>query len=179
MQAMTLRGGYGPLRPTRWRVAENVDITPGSGKTIAADTISAVEYQRMKLIHGADGTNDGDVQRYNGLPLSFALPKTKRCSQVLVAATASGDTEVVALTASQTIRVFGAFFINNGDAEVTIHLRSANTPITPNIRLFPGGSWFLPHCGEPYFITASGEALDINLSVAGTVGGWVDYEKSA
>lgn len=160
-------------------MADNVDITAGSGTVIGADEISGVKYQRIKLIQGADGVNDGDVQRYNGFPVSFALPKTKRCTQALVAATASGDTSVVTATASQTTRVFAAFFMNNGDAEVTIKLRSATTGITNNVRLYPGGSWFLPHCGEPYFVTVANEALNINLSVAGTVDGWVDYEKSA
>lgn len=34
----------------------NVGYTPGSGKTIATDTISAVEYQRTKLAWGTTGT---------------------------------------------------------------------------------------------------------------------------
>ena len=42
-------------------MAENVAITPGSGDVVGADDISSVKYQRVKLIQGADGVNDGDV----------------------------------------------------------------------------------------------------------------------
>lgn len=37
-------------------MADNVDITPGSGATVAADLISSVLYQRVKISHGADGS---------------------------------------------------------------------------------------------------------------------------
>lgn len=50
-------------------MADNFDITPGTGKTIAADEISTTLYQRVKLIHGADGVNSGDVSTSNGLPI--------------------------------------------------------------------------------------------------------------
>jgi hypothetical protein len=36
-------------------MADNVGYTPGSGATIAADDIGGVLYQRVKMIHGADG----------------------------------------------------------------------------------------------------------------------------
>ena len=45
-------------------MADNVGYTPGSGATIAADDIGGVLYQRVKMIHGADGiaheTADGN-----------------------------------------------------------------------------------------------------------------------
>lgn len=37
-------------------MADNVNITPGSGATVAADLINDVYYQRIKLGVGADGT---------------------------------------------------------------------------------------------------------------------------
>jgi hypothetical protein len=43
-------------------MADNVAITAGSGTTIAADDISSVMYQRVKLSLGADGVaNDANV----------------------------------------------------------------------------------------------------------------------
>lgn len=51
-------------------MADNMAVTEGSGKTIGADEISDVLYQRIKLIHGADGTNDGDVDSGNPLPVT-------------------------------------------------------------------------------------------------------------
>jgi len=52
-------------------MADNIDVlnAGGTAATWAADEISSVKYQRTKLIHGADGTNDGDVSRANGLPV--------------------------------------------------------------------------------------------------------------
>lgn len=51
-------------------MADNVSITEGSGKTIAGDEITSAIYQRIKLIHGADGTNDGDVSSANPFPVT-------------------------------------------------------------------------------------------------------------
>jgi len=52
-------------------MADNVDITEGSGKVIGGDDISSVIYQRIKLIHGADGTNDGDISTANPFPVEL------------------------------------------------------------------------------------------------------------
>ena len=38
-------------------MADNIDITPGSGKTVAADDVSSVFYQKMKLDAGGDGVS--------------------------------------------------------------------------------------------------------------------------
>jgi hypothetical protein len=53
-------------------MADNISVTEGLGKTIGADEISSVLYQRIKLIHGADGTNAGDVSDANPLPIDDA-----------------------------------------------------------------------------------------------------------
>jgi len=53
-------------------MADDIAVTPGSGATIGADEISSVKYQRVKLIHGADGVNDGDISRANGYPVADA-----------------------------------------------------------------------------------------------------------
>jgi hypothetical protein len=47
---------------------------PGTGDVIAADEIAGVKYQRMKLIHGGEGVNEGDVSHTNGLPVSNVSP---------------------------------------------------------------------------------------------------------
>lgn len=43
-----------------------------SGDIIATDDISGVKYQRVKLIHGAEGVNDGDVSSVNPLPVAMS-----------------------------------------------------------------------------------------------------------
>jgi hypothetical protein len=37
-------------------MADNVNITPGSGATVAADDVGGALYQRIKVAHGADGS---------------------------------------------------------------------------------------------------------------------------
>lgn len=51
------------------RYWDNVAITAGSGTSIATDTIGGAEYQRIKIVHGADGVNAGDVATGNPLPV--------------------------------------------------------------------------------------------------------------
>lgn len=53
-------------------MADNIEVTPGTGKTVAADEIAGALHQRVKITIGADGTNDGDVSSTNPLPISDA-----------------------------------------------------------------------------------------------------------
>lgn len=61
-------------------MADNFQTNSGSGgKTFASDEIESVNYQRIKLVHGADGVNDGDVSSANPLPVDAsanAVPVT-------------------------------------------------------------------------------------------------------
>lgn len=58
-------------------MADNTTLNSMTGgDSIAADEISGVKYQRIKLVEGADGVNDGDVSSSNPLPVeqTGALP---------------------------------------------------------------------------------------------------------
>ncbi len=47
------------------------DVTlPGTGADVATDEIGGKHFQRIKLVHGADGTNAGDVAEANPLPVT-------------------------------------------------------------------------------------------------------------
>lgn len=51
-------------------MADNTTLTAGAGgDTVATDDIGGVKYQRVKLVEGADGVNDGDVSSANPLPV--------------------------------------------------------------------------------------------------------------
>jgi hypothetical protein len=51
-------------------MADDVTLDAMSGgSVIATDEIASKHYQRVKLIHGADGVNAGDVSSSNGLPV--------------------------------------------------------------------------------------------------------------
>lgn len=50
-------------------MADNTTLNAGTGgDVIGSDDIGGVKFQRVKLIHGADGVNAGDVAEGNGLP---------------------------------------------------------------------------------------------------------------
>lgn len=61
-------------------MADNVPLSPADpgGPTVASDEIAGVQYQRIKLIHGADGINEGDVTHDNGLPVEMVSPRFMR-----------------------------------------------------------------------------------------------------
>jgi len=46
-----------------------IPATPVAGTIVAADDIDGKKFQRMKLIIGADGVNDGDVSSANPMPI--------------------------------------------------------------------------------------------------------------
>jgi hypothetical protein len=47
-------------------MADNVDITPGAGATVATDQIGGRHYQRMKLTGGAEGSENHASVRADG-----------------------------------------------------------------------------------------------------------------
>lgn len=52
-------------------MADNVEAASGSGgPTFASDDIGGIQFPRVKLVHGGDGTNAGDVSTSNGLPVN-------------------------------------------------------------------------------------------------------------
>lgn len=58
-------------------MADNTTLnTMTGGDVIATDDIAGVKYQRVKIVEGADGTNDGDISSANPLPVAQtgALP---------------------------------------------------------------------------------------------------------
>lgn len=51
-------------------MADNTQLNTGAGgDVVASDDISGVKFQRIKLIHGIDGINDGDIAGTNPLPV--------------------------------------------------------------------------------------------------------------
>ena len=50
-------------------MADNIGYTPGSGAIIAADDVGGALLQRIKVVVGADGVNDGDVSLANPMPI--------------------------------------------------------------------------------------------------------------
>jgi len=85
-------------------MADNVVTNPGAGgDTIGADEIAGAKYQRVKIIQGIDGVNDGDVS--SSAPLQVTLANTgANATPVVVDLGANNDVTIagVATAANQT-----------------------------------------------------------------------------
>lgn len=68
-------------------MADNTTLNTGTGgDVIATDDIGGVKYQRIKLVIGADNTNDGDVASGNPLPVTGSISAVGVSNVVSVAA---------------------------------------------------------------------------------------------
>lgn len=85
-------------------MADNINVTPGTGSTIAADEIGGVLHQRIKVVIGADGVSNGDISASNPMPVTGPLTDTQlRATTVPVSGTVTsniGTTNGLALDAS-------------------------------------------------------------------------------
>lgn len=84
-------------------MADNTTLNAGSGgDVIASDDIAGVKFQRIKLVHGINGVNDGDVSSANPLP-TFIIDTTKVPVNFWANGAASGATTVeTAITLSKS-----------------------------------------------------------------------------
>jgi hypothetical protein len=81
-------------------MADNLALTPGSGAVGAADDIGAgVLAQRIKIIHGVDGVNDGDVASTNPLP---TVP-LRRAKPIAAGSAMTRPANVTAYTAGDAV----------------------------------------------------------------------------
>ena len=74
-------------------MADGTTINIGTGgDVVATDDIAGVKYQRVKLIHGTDGVNDGDASASNPFPATLSL-----LEKLEDAGHTSGDRGIMAL----------------------------------------------------------------------------------
>lgn len=156
---------------------ESVDVTPGSGKSIAVDTVSSIEHQLVKMEYGADGVATM-VEDIAPLPTKLGTPTTANLSSGQVNANSSGANVILAGTAAQTIRLFKFFIQNTGAGSITVRWRSGTNDFHPDITLASGGSWIMDFDSEPWFITNAAEDLILYTSGTGPVVGRFYYKKS-
>jgi hypothetical protein len=117
-------------------MADNTQLNTGAGgDVVATDDIGGVKYQRVKLVLGADGANDGDTHSGNPLPAKERRPATSGVSSV--AASASS----VTVLASNANRI-GAYFFN--DSTFALHLKMGSTASTTSFTVKLEGGQFFP-----------------------------------
>lgn len=106
-------------------MAENVAITPGSGDVVAADDISGVKFQRVKLVFGADGANDGDVDNALGLPVADAEASVAGSLTTVAFGTLTGTHADMSVNSISTAA--GVFVHNDTDAAIILSWDSGTT----------------------------------------------------
>lgn len=160
-------------------MADNITIKD-SGSTdriVATDEIANVHYERNKLSIGEDGTAV-DASLTAPVPVSFGLQKVSDYLEVAINCAATGDNTIVTGTSNQQIRVYGFFLV--ATAAVNLKFKDgAAADFHPALPFVLGGAWNQDPMGRPWFTTAAGNPLVLNLSGAVQVSGRLYYTKSA
>lgn len=108
-------------------MADNVGYTPGVGATIAADDIGGILYQKVKMIHGADGiaheTADG-----NPLPVT--------ATQELMQAIEAMRMAIQALT-----RTVGLAQVNPLTGSMFVDGSRVTQPVNGTVSANQSGTW--------------------------------------
>lgn len=119
-------------------MADNSTL-PATGDVIASDDISGIKFQRMKLIHGADGVNDGDISNTNPLPTKQINPTTSTVISISASLTSG-----ILITANSNRK--GLLICNNTNNKIYI-LFGTGTASSTNFSCFlvSGGHLSLNH----------------------------------
>ena len=158
-------------------MADN-SVAPGTGETFAFDDIGGIKYQRAKLIHGADGVNDGDVSTANPLPVNVLGTSLPNIITVEAAYTAA-QTDVAIVSATSPDRIVCSRVTvtvdkaNTVDVGFRVGFGATNTPTTTGVvsshpGLAAGDSLTIGDGSGVLGIGAAGEDLRITCEVPTT-----------
>ena len=121
-------------------MADNVQLNTGVGGAIAAaDEIAGVQYQRVKIIHGIDGVNDGDIARANPLPVDIhglVAPKAMLATSVSLAAGANVDLDSDQIASGKTGKLLMLLVCASVPFKTVLHTVSDGVPGTPRATFF-------------------------------------------
>jgi hypothetical protein len=157
-------------------MSDQVPITPGVGVQIATDDIAGVQYQRMKLIAGIDGTNDGDIAKTNPLPSRMGVSLTRDFLVATINVSASGANALIVASGVKVIRVLGWAFKVGGAVTVGFYDSATAGYLVPAMPYANNGDgWVMDIIGQPYLVTPPGGNLAIVLSAAIPVTGLMFY----
>jgi hypothetical protein len=94
-------------------MADGIQLNLGTGGDIAAaDDVGGFKISRIKLVHGADGVNDGDVATGNPLPVKIVASATNGCDYYRSLDLDESEEEVKSTGGT----VYGCWFTNTATA---------------------------------------------------------------
>jgi len=157
-------------------MADTVPITPGVGAPIATDEIGGVHHQRIKLVAGIDGVNDGDIAKTNPLPTRMGVSLTRDFTMAFINVSAAGFTQVIAADAAKSIKILGWAFKVGGAVSVKFRNEAGGGDLTPSMPYAnTGDGWVQDIIGQPYMYTPVGGNFGLTLSAAVPVTGLVFF----
>jgi hypothetical protein len=108
-------------------MADNVGYTPGVGAIIAADDIGGILYQKVKMIHGADGIAHETADN-NPLPVT--------ATQELMQAIEAMRMAIQALT-----RTIGLAQVNPLTGRMLVDPSGVTSPVSGTVSANQSGTW--------------------------------------
>jgi hypothetical protein len=164
-------------------MADGLQVTEGTGKTVATDEIAGKDYQRIKLIYGADGTNEGDVTNANPFPVGAAQQTDKVMNGktvltpkfAIIAASGVGDNTLVTAVIGKKIRVLSYSFVCAGAVTVRFEDGAGGSALSGQME-FAANSGISPSfCPLGHFETSVNTLLNLELSAGISVAGHLVY----
>lgn len=162
-------------------MADDVTIKDGNDALVdvASDEISSKKYQRIKLVHGADGVNAGDVSSANPLPVTdtghatnAALITATNALLTLTNGYVDGLEGLLGVLHTDLLTVDGHVDgLETAVASTNTLLTSGNT-VRSNILTAIGGVTASPSFGQKK-VAVTGTAVALATSTALTNGAWV------
>ena len=113
------------------------DAGDSGGATFATDDISSVHYPRTKLIHGANGVNDGDVATGNPLPVDLRADNSGGIEVVQDTAADLNCTEASAAAIKTAVELLDNAVDGN---YLNANLNLAGTDVTANAGAVAAGT---------------------------------------
>lgn len=168
-------------------MADNVAITAGAGTSIATDDIAGVQWQRVKVGWGADGTA-GDTSAANPLPVT--APAATRATHSIATAlqtdaimnnltaltpkffsasvtASSTDSSLIALVAAKKLRIL-SLVAQCGGTATDMTFESGGTTRKHKIPAGANGGQSLGFNPVGWFETAAGESLTVTTGSGST-----------
>ena len=165
-------------------MADNTTLNLGTGgDNIATDDISGVKFQRVKVIHGNDGVNDGDVSETNPLPVQAGLDSGQVWDAgvslapkfTAINATTNGDNTIVAAVASKKIRVLAYSFVADAAVGVAFEDGAGGTELSGQMAVVQNGGVVMPFNPVGWFETSVNTLLNLETDAVANVRGHLVY----
>lgn len=133
-------------------MADNVNVTPGTGATVAADDVGGVLFQRVKVTHGVDGVAT-DASATNPLPVLSKIDQTTRGTTNAVTLVDVNGNPVQDPTLNYALAAYTAAVSNTRPADTTAY--TAGDVVGPT-----AAAWLFPSIGP-----SGGRALITSASL--------------